>query len=73
MQRAVGVISLHHGPDTRMARPSDLACLMAIVFLAPMLAGCTDLLGSNKTPTATMSVDPSGTVKEGAAITFSAA
>ncbi len=47
--------------------------MLAIVFLAPMLAGCTDLLGGNSPPTATMSVDPSGTVKAGSSITFSAA
>ena len=73
MQRAVGLISLHYCPDTRMARTRDLACLMAIVFLAPMLAGCTDILGSNSSPTATMSVDPSGTVKAGSSVLFSAA
>ena len=56
-----------------MARTGDLACLMVMVFLAPMLAGCTDLLGSNSAPTATMSVDPSGTVKAGDPVTFSAA
>ena len=38
---------------------------MAIVFLAPMLAGCMDLLGSNSPPSATMSVEPTGTVKAG--------
>ena len=67
------MISLHSGPHTRMARTGDLACLMVMVFLAPMLAGCTDLLGSNSPPTATMSVDPSGTVKAGDPVTFSAA
>ena len=73
MQRAVGLISLHYGPDTRMARTRDLARLMVIVFLAPMLSGCTGLLGSNSPPTAAMSVDPSGTVKADSPITFSAA
>ena len=67
------MISLHLGPSTRMARTGDLACLMVVVFLAPMLAGCTDLIGSNSAPTATMSVDPSGTVKAGDPVTFSAA
>ena len=67
------MISLHLGPSIRMARTGDLACLMVVVFLAPMLAGCTDLLGSNSAPTATMSVDPSGTVKAGDPVTFSAA
>mgnify|MGYP003303427188 FL=1 len=38
-----------------------------------MLAGCTDVLGGNSPPTATMSVDPSGTVKAGSSVTFSAA
>ena len=56
-----------------MASNRGLACMLAIVFLAPMLAGCTDVLGSNSPPTATMSVDPSGTVKAGASITFNAA
>ena len=46
---------------------------MAIVFLAPMLAGCMDLLGSNSPPSATMSVEPTGTVKAGSSVTFSAA
>ena len=67
------MISPHCGPDTRMARTRDLACLMVMVFLTPMLAGCTDLIGSNSPPTATMSVDPSGTVKAGDSVTFSAA
>ena len=62
-----------HGPCTRMASSRGLASLLAIVFLAPMLAGCTDVLGSNSPPTATMSTDPSGTVKAGSPITFSAA
>ena len=56
-----------------MATTRGLACLLAIVFLAPMLAGCTDVLGGNSPPTATMSVDPSGTVKAGSSVTFSAA
>lgn len=56
-----------------MTRPRGLACLLIIMFLAPALAGCTGLLGSNSPPTATMSVDPSGTVKAGDAVTFSAA
>ena len=56
-----------------MTRRRDLACLMAIVFLAPMLSGCTDVLGSNSPPTATMSIDPSGTVKADSPVTFSAA
>ena len=63
----------HHGPHSIMATTRGLACLMAIVFLAPMLAGCTDVLGGNSPPTATMSVDPSGTVKAGSSVTFSAA
>ena len=67
------MILLRSAPHFRMARTRDLACLMVIVFLAPMLAGCTDLLGSNSPPTATMTVDPSGTVKAGDSVTFSAA
>ena len=47
-----------------MARSRELALLMAMVFLAPMLAGCTDFLGSNNPPTATMSTDPSGTIRQ---------
>ena len=31
---------------------------MAMVFLAPMLAGCMDLLSNNSPPTATMTVSP---------------
>ena len=38
-----------------------------------MLAGCTDLLSNNSPPTATMSITPSGTVKSGESVTFSAA
>jgi len=38
-----------------------------------MLAGCTDLLSNNSPPTATMSITPSGTVKTGDSVTFSAA
>ncbi|MCS5626223.1 MAG: PKD domain-containing protein, partial [Planctomycetes bacterium] len=56
-----------------MTRPRGLACLLIIMFLAPALAGCTDFLSSNNPPTATMSLDPSGTVKAGDAVTFSAA
>ena len=56
-----------------MTGPRGLACLLIIMFLAPALAGCTGLLSSNSPPTATMSVDPSGTVKAGDAVTFSAA
>ncbi len=56
-----------------MTGPRGLACLLIITFLAPALAGCTGLLSSNSPPTATMSVDPSGTVKAGDAVTFSAA
>ncbi|MAB36396.1 MAG: hypothetical protein CL975_03620 [Euryarchaeota archaeon] len=73
MQRGVGLISPNCRPSTRMTRRRDLACLMAIVFLAPMLSGCTDVLGSNSPPTATMSIDPSGTVKADSPVTFSAA
>lgn len=47
--------------------------MIAIVLLAPLLAGCTDLLGSNSPPTATISVDPSGTVRAESPVTFSAA
>tara|TARA_B100000945_G_C20376343_1_gene594790 strand:+ start:253 stop:1422 length:1170 start_codon:yes stop_codon:yes gene_type:complete len=47
--------------------------MMAMVFLLPMFAGCTDLLGSNGPPSATMSITPSGTVKAGEEVAFSAA
>jgi len=67
------LILLHPGPHIRMATTRGLACMLAIVFLAPMLSGCTDILGSNNPPTATMSIDPSGTVKADSPVTFSAA
>jgi len=47
--------------------------LLVLVFLAPMLTGCMDLIGGNSPPTATMTVSPSGTVKAGDTLTFSAA
>lgn len=56
-----------------MATPRKLAFLMALVFLTPMIAGCTDLLSNNSPPTATINVDPSGTVKTGESVTFNAA
>ena len=56
-----------------MTRGRGLASLLAIMFLAPMLAGCTELLGSGSPPTANMSLDPSGTVKAGDSVIFSAA
>lgn len=56
-----------------MTRARGTASLIAIVLLAPLLAGCTDLLGSNSPPTATISVDPSGTVRAESPVTFSAA
>ena len=56
-----------------MATPRKLGFLMALVFLTPMLAGCTDLLSNNSPPTATINVDPSGTVKTGESVTFNAA
>ena len=67
------MISPDYCRRVRMSRRRDLASLMAIVFLAPMLAGCTDVLGSNSPPTATMAIDPSGTVKADNPVTFSAA
>ena len=39
----------------------------------PMFAGCTDLLGNNGPPSATMSITPSGTIKAGEEVAFSAA
>ena len=56
-----------------MSRPRDTAFLMAMVFLLPMFAGCTDLLGNNGPPSATMSITPSGTIKAGEEVAFSAA
>ena len=56
-----------------MTRSRGLACMIAITFLAPMLTGCVDFLNPNSPPTATMSVNPSGTVKAGDLVTFSAA
>lgn len=56
-----------------MGRPRDTAFLMAMVFLLPMFAGCTDLLGNNGPPSATMSITPSGTIKAGEEVAFSAA
>ena len=56
-----------------MGRPRDTAFMMAMVFLLPMFAGCTDLLGNNGPPSATMSITPSGTIKTGEEVAFSAA
>ena len=56
-----------------MGRPRDTAFLMAVVFLLPMFAGCTDLIGNNGPPSATMSITPSGTIKAGEEVAFSAA
>ena len=56
-----------------MGRPRDTAFMMAMVFLLPMFAGCTDLLGNNGPPSATMSITPSGTIKAGEEVAFSAA
>ena len=56
-----------------MGRPRDTALMMAMVFLLPMFAGCTDLLGNNGPPSATMSITPSGTIKAGEEVAFSAA
>ena len=47
--------------------------MLAIMLIASAMAGCTDLLGSNSPPTATISITPSGTVKAEESVTFSAA
>ncbi len=47
--------------------------MLAIMLISSAMAGCTDLLGSNSPPTATISITPSGTVKAEESVTFSAA
>ena len=46
--------------------------LTAVLFLATSLAGCLDSLSSDSPPTVTMNVSPSGTVKVGDTVQFSA-
>jgi len=46
--------------------------MMATLMIFTALAGCLDILGSNSPPSANMSIDPSGNVKAGEAVTFSA-
>ena len=46
--------------------------MMAMLMIFTALAGCLDILGSNSPPSASMSMDPSGTVKAGDPVTFSA-
>ncbi|DAC10489.1 MAG TPA: PKD domain-containing protein, partial [Candidatus Poseidoniales archaeon] len=48
------------------------ALLFTILMIFTALAGCMDVLGSNSPPSANMSVDPSGSVRAGDSITFSA-
>ncbi len=47
--------------------------MLAILLIGSAMAGCTDLLGSNGPPTAEISITPSGTVKAGDSVAFSAA
>jgi hypothetical protein len=46
--------------------------LTAVLFLATSLAGCLDTLASDSPPTVTMNITPSGTVKVGENVQFSA-
>ncbi len=46
--------------------------MMAMLMIFTALAGCLDVLGGNSPPTANMSIDPSGSVKAGDSVTFSA-
>ena len=46
--------------------------LMVLMMIFTSLAGCMDVLGSNSPPTANMTIDPSGSVRAGDSITFSA-
>ena len=50
----------------------SLASLVVIVLFCSMLGGCLDSLSLNNAPSAQMSVDPSGSVRAGDQITFSA-
>ena len=52
------------------AKATGLMMAMLMIFTA--LAGCMDALGGNSPPTANMSVDPSGSVRAGDSVTFSA-
>ena len=54
----------------RGGKSAGLLMVMLMIFTA--LAGCMDVLGSNSPPTANMTVDPSGSVRAGASVTFSA-
>ena len=46
--------------------------LMVMMMIFTSLSGCMDVLGSNSPPTANMTIDPSGSVRAGDSITFSA-
>ena len=46
--------------------------LMVMMMIFTSLSGCMDVLGSNSPPTASMTIDPSGSVRAGDSITFSA-
>ena len=46
--------------------------MMAMLMIFTALAGCLDILGSNSPPSANMSIDPSGSIKAGESVTFSA-
>ena len=48
------------------------ALLFTMLMIFTALAGCMDVLGGNSPPSANMSVDPSGSVRAGDSITFSA-
>ena len=54
----------------RGGKSAGLMMVMMMIFTS--LAGCMDVLGSNSPPTANMTIDPSGSVRAGDSITFSA-
>ena len=55
-----------------MKHSRPLASLLIILLIAPIFSGCTDFFDENAPPTVIMSTDPSGTLKEGQSVTFSA-
>jgi len=56
-----------------MKRSRGPSYLMTILLIVSFMAGCTDVLGGNSSPSAKMTITPSGTVKAGDSLTFSAA
>ena len=49
------------------------ATIVALIMAVSATGGCLATLGLNDAPTAQMNIEPSGTVREGDTVTFSAA